>query len=128
MLRFEEPLKMACVEDETEFVASLDPDLVVRGIVEEKLATLKQRVAASLRKGDYKDAKGKIEAYKKRNGYAYGRLGIVQEETRSFREAERLADAVDQAFRAPRSAPARNALSKTLSAEGQDGRRQGAKK
>jgi Ca-activated chloride channel family protein len=128
VLRFDEPLRMACVADETSFVASLEPDLMMRSIVEEKLSTLKQGVAASLRKGDHKDAKQKIEAYKKRNRDDYDRLGIVQEETDSFREAESLGESVARAFLAPQSAPARNALSKTLAAEGQDGRRQGAKK
>jgi Ca-activated chloride channel family protein len=128
VLRFDEPLVIACVEDESRFVASLNRDLVVRGILEEKLATLKQRVAASVRTGDYKDAKRKIEAYKKRNREDYDRLGIVQEETDSFQEAETLNEQVERAFRAPQSRPARNALSKNLAAEGQDGRRQGAKK
>ncbi len=128
VLRLDEPPRMACVADKRQFLASLNEDLVVRGIVEEKLATLKQSVAASVRAGDQTAAKREIEGYLRRNRADYRRLGLVQEEQDSFREAGRLAEDVEQAFKAPRPRAARNALSKSLAAEGQDGRRQGAKK
>ncbi len=128
VLRIDEPLQMACVQDERVFAASLEPEMVVRGIVEEKLGTLKQSVASSVRSGDYDEAKRQIGAYQRRNRRDYDRLGMRQEETDSYRESQALIADVEEAFSSPKPAAARNALSKTLSAEGQDGRRQGAKK
>jgi Ca-activated chloride channel family protein len=128
VLRIDEPLQLACVQDERVFAASLEPEMVVRGIVEEKLAALKQSVASSVRSGNFDKAKRQIGAYQRRNRKDYDRLGLRQEETDSYRESRALIEDVEAAFNAPKPAAARNALSKTLSAEGQDGRRQGAKK
>ena len=128
VLRIDEPLQMACVQDERVYAASLEPEMVVRGIVEEKLATLKQSVASSVRSGDYDKARRQVGAYQRRNRRDYDRLGMRQEETDSYRESQALIADVEEAFSSPQPAVARNALSKTLSAEGQDGRRQGAKK
>jgi Ca-activated chloride channel family protein len=119
---------IACVHDEAVYAASLDEDLVVRGIAEDKFSLLEQEVAASVREGNLEDAKDRIRAFKRENAAPLMALGYAPEEMPSYQEADRLAEQVDEAFRAPAAAPARNALSKRLSASGQDGRRQGAKK
>ena len=128
VLRFDDPPRLACVADEARFRASLDKDLVVRGIVEDKLAALKQSVATSVRRGDRAAAKRKIDAYKSQNRAVYGRLSLAPESQASFREADMLEEEVERAFASPRAPAARNALSKTLAAEGQDGRRPGSKR
>ncbi len=128
VLRFDEPLRMVCVRDEARFAAALDADLVERGLVEEKLAALKQSVAAAVRVGHLDDARDQIRSYREKNRPVYEALGVAAETSASFQAAAKLEDAVGRAFTAPASPAARNALSKTLSAEGQDARRQGAKK
>jgi Ca-activated chloride channel family protein len=128
VVAFDERPRLACVRDEARYAASLDEDRVVRGIAEEKLALLKQRVAGAVRAGSYPEAASAIDAFKRENRADYGRLGLIAEESDSFRAADSL-DAEVQAAFAPSAEPAaRNALSKTLAAEGQDARRQGAKK
>ena len=127
-LRFDEPLRMVCVQDEARFAAALDPELVERGLVEDKLAALKQGVADAVRAGRRDEAREQIRAYQAANAPVYEALGVVAAESDSYRAAAKLKDEVDDAFAAPAPAAARNALSKTLSAEGQDMRRQGAKK
>ena len=116
------------MKDEAIYVASLDEDLVLRGIAEEKYAVLEQEVAAAVREGDYAEAQEQIRTYKLENARSLNAIGLVAEETPAFRKADSLAGEVEAAFRAPAAAPARNALSKALSASSQDARRQGAKK
>jgi len=128
VLRLDEPQRLSCVADERQYAASLDEGLVVLGIARPALATLKLDVAQSLRDGSFDEARGKIEAYKARNRVVYGQLGLVQEEQDSFREAEALERELEEAFASPAAPAARNALSKSLAAQGQDARREGAKK
>jgi Ca-activated chloride channel family protein len=128
VLRIAEPLRVACVADERVFAASLDGDLVRRGLAGDKLAALKQDVASSLRLGRQDEARQRIQAFRLESRADYGRLGLAPEEQGSFREAEALELDVKDAFASPASPAARNALSKTLSSEGQDGRRPGAKR
>jgi Ca-activated chloride channel family protein len=128
VLRFSESPQLACVADEAVFAASMDKDLVVRGILEDGLSALKQSVAASVQRGDYDDAQQKIEFYRARNQADYGRLGLVQEQQDSFTQTLEMEEEIKRAFASPAAPAARNALSKTLASEGQDGRRQGAKK
>ncbi len=128
VVSIDDAIRMACVRDENIYAASLDEGLVVRNIAEDKLSQLKQRVAASVRAGDYKDAEEQIETFKQKNAAPLRSLGYVPAETEAYRDADALARDVEDAFNAPAAPAARNALSKKLSASGQDGRRQGAKK
>jgi Ca-activated chloride channel family protein len=128
IVRIDDAVEMACVQDEKAYVASLDEGLVLRNLAEEKLSHLKQRVAASVRAGDYADAEEQIESFKQENAKPLRLLGHAPKDTDAYREADALAVEVKEAFAAPQAPAARNVLSKKLSASGQDGRRQGAKK
>ena len=127
-LPVEGDLELACVRDESRYVASLDEGMVMRNLAEEKLSQLKQQVAASLRAGDYAQAEEEIEGFKRDNAKPLRSLGLAPEKVEAYREADALALEVEQAFNAPQAPAARNVLSKKLSASGQDGRRKGAKK
>jgi Ca-activated chloride channel family protein len=128
VLGIDKPIEMACVRDESVYHASLDEGLVLRSIAEDKLSALKQRVAASVRDGDYAEADEQIERFKRENAEPMRALGIAPQRSDAFRQADAMAFEVEQAFQSPQAPAARNVLSKKLSASGQDGRRQGAKR
>jgi len=126
VVRFDRTPHVACVEAEAEYVASLDPETVVRAINQDGLATLKRQVARAVSSGRFDDARQEIKDYRKKNEVMYRSLGIVQSDAESFGAAADLDLKVEEAAQAP-SPAVRKALSKTLDAEGQDLRRIGAK-
>lgn len=125
-VRFARTLEVACVEGREAYVAALDPETAVRSLAEDGLASLKQKVARAVSSGDYDDARVQIDEYRQKNEALGHDLGIALKDMSSFGAAAELEEQVLDASRS-RSPQSRKALSKKLSAEGQDGRRVGAK-
>lgn len=123
---FDRTPQIACVAAKADFLASLDEATVVRSINEDGLASLKQNVARAVSEGRFDRAQREIDRYRSENEPMYDSLGLVQEEQSSFAASAELEAQVVGASKAS-SPAARKALSKTLSAEGKDGRRVGAK-
>jgi Ca-activated chloride channel family protein len=116
-------LRVACVEGEEDFYASVDRAAWARSVVVDEVNALKQQVSAALQAGDRARAETRIEGFlaAKREENAVLESEDVDRELRSL-------GSVLDAVRAPMSPSERNALSKELSAAAFDGRRVGAKR
>lgn len=128
VLRLDETPRVACVQDVERYRASLDEGLVLRNLAEDRFSALEQRVAAAVRSGDYVAARRAIGDFKGESARLLRDVGQAPEESDSHERAEALEEELRSAFASPQAPAARNALSKQLSASGQDGRRPGAKK
>jgi len=120
--------RVTVVQREAEFFASVDTDAYTAHLASDGLGSLRQSVANAVGRGDRAQALRAIEAFERKNEEMLDGLGQSPAASEPLQEAGRLRDEVEAAL-APAAPPsARNDLGKALTAEGQDLRRQGAKR
>jgi hypothetical protein len=127
-LALAETPSVALVEAEKEYLASVDRSAWEKGVLEDELGRLKQRVSAAIQAGDRAQAASEIDGYVSRNAALGASLGSKAVKDR-LDEVRALGYQVEQSFLPSPEAPAlQNQLKKQLAAEGRDDRRVGAKK
>ena len=127
-LALAETPSVALVEAEKEYLASVDRSAWEKGVLEDELGRLKQRVSAAIQAGDRAQAASEIDGYVSRNAALGASLGSKAVKDR-LDEVRALGYQVEQSFLPSPKAPAlQNQLKKQLAAEGRDDRRVGAKK
>jgi len=133
--------RIACVESEEDFFASVRPEVFERALSSEGIGVLKRRVATAVEQGDRQAAEREIEDFRRENRSYYSAFGRHAEESGAYAAADELLERVADAFaaaggvaaagRLPAAAPPparRNALGKALLSESVDERREGAKR
>ena len=108
--------------------SSVDRSAWEKGVLEDELGRLKQRVSAAIQAGDRAQAASEIDGYVSRNAALGASLGSQAVKDR-LDEVRALGYQVEQSFLPSPEAPAlQNQLKKQLAVEGRDDRRVGAKK
>jgi len=118
---------IVALADEQQFVAELDAGAVRARHSVDLVNRVRQLVASDVSRGDYKEAKRKLERVEFAELEA---LGDELEDNDSYQAVQRMRADVERAAEAPAAAQPelQNALGKSLYEQGTDGRRKGAKR
>lgn len=118
--------KVACVQNEETFFASVDKESWEDSVVGEYYNRLQEEVAQDVREGRLEAAKDKIHFYRERQS-SLNQVLKSEAVERSLGEVDAMAQEVEDAFRGPAQDEKRNEFSKTRQQAGRDGRRAGSK-
>jgi Ca-activated chloride channel family protein len=125
ILGLAETPKLVLVDQEKEYLASLDADTWANAVVEDELGELKALISADLQAGERDQALGRFRGFVSHQR-ALNQGVASPKVAEAIAEVEKMKEEVESAFED--AEPARtNRLSKKLSAEGYDERRPGAK-
>jgi Ca-activated chloride channel family protein len=105
--------RIATVQTQEDFLASLDDERWARAVVAEEYGDLQQKVGSYLQQGRRADALREIDAFRSRNAPLHA-LAPSPEVGQALIETEELAISVDDAFESPNAPAARNELGKEL--------------
>jgi Ca-activated chloride channel family protein len=127
-LALDEAPRVAVVAQAREFYAAMDAEAYIDQLASDGLGRLRQRVAAAVEAGDGDRAQSLLDAFSSHNAVQLRALGYEAEENASLQEAGRMKEQVERALSPSAPPAAANALRKSLSSQGHDERRAGAKR
>lgn len=94
----DDPLIVACVMDETEALASINPAVWENKVLQEDYNALREEVAGAIASGDYDTAMDRIDAYEQEQSTLNSHVGSEAVEENLERDLSDLRSTVDQAF------------------------------